>query len=171
MTTYAEFTPAAVQAALVYLYREASTEKASRLIEEAANNGATLAACSETWLSGYPFFREVRRTPLRQQADAACLAGAVEIPSPTTDRLCETARHAGIDVAIGVVELDARTRGTVLLRASFCRSRREDSGAPSQAQAHLQRTNHLGGRGRSASNLDLVPRRAPHKKGGASCTA
>ena len=80
MTTYTEFTLAAVQAAPVYFDREASTEKACRLIEEAANKGATLAAFSETWLPGYPFFREVRRTPLRQQADAAYLAGAVEIP-------------------------------------------------------------------------------------------
>jgi nitrilase len=119
MTAYAEFTLAAIQAGPVYFDREASTEKACRLIKEAAEQGATLAAFGETWLPGYPFFRDVGKSPLRQQADAAYLAGAVEIPSLTTNRLCESARHANIDVVIGVVELDAITRGTVYCTLLF----------------------------------------------------
>jgi nitrilase len=119
MTVYAEFTLAAIQAAPVYFDREASTEKACRLIEEAAQQGATIAAFSETWLPGYPFFCEVGRSPLREQANAAYLASALEIPSLTTDRLCAAARHANIDVAIGVVELDARTHGTVYCTLLF----------------------------------------------------
>lgn len=90
-----------------------------RLIEEAAHQGATLAAFSETWLPGYPFFCEVVRSPLREHANAAYLANAVEIPSLTTDRFCAAARHANIDVAVGVAELDARTRGTVYCTLLF----------------------------------------------------
>ncbi len=119
MTTYAEFTLAAVQAAPVYFDREASTEKACRLIEEAAQKGATLAAFGETWLPGYPFFHSEGRSQLRTKAATEYLANAVEIPSPTTDRLCAAARRAGIDVVIGVVERDTRTWATVYCTLLF----------------------------------------------------
>jgi predicted amidohydrolase len=44
MTTYSQFKLAAVQAAPVYFDREACTEKAYTLIQEAGAKGATLAA-------------------------------------------------------------------------------------------------------------------------------
>jgi predicted amidohydrolase len=120
MSNHPEFTLAAIQAAPVYLDREASTEKACQLIEAAAQKGADFAAFSETWLPGYPFFfRYPLGSPLWNQAVVAYLANGVEIPSPTTERLCEAARGAGIDVAIGLVELDARTRGTVYCTILF----------------------------------------------------
>jgi len=116
MTKYPEFTLAAIQAAPVYFDREASTEKACKLIEQAAQKGATLAAFSETWLPGYPFFHSSLR---RIEAAADYLANGVEIPSPTTNRLCQAAHSAGIDVVIGIVELDQRTRGTVYCTILF----------------------------------------------------
>lgn len=119
MTNYPEFTLAAVQAAPIFFDREASTEKACQLIEEAAQQGATLAAFGETWLPGYPFFAWSSPTALWWKAAAEYLANAVEIPSPTTDRLCAAARGAGIDVVIGVVERDRRTRGTVYCTLLF----------------------------------------------------
>ena len=119
MTTYPQFTLAAIQAAPVLFDRDASTEKACRLIEQAAEQGATLAAFGETWVHGYPFFAGTTPTVLWWEAAAEYLANAVAIPSPTTDRLCEAARRAGIDVVIGVVELDKRTRGTVYCTLLF----------------------------------------------------
>jgi nitrilase len=115
MTRYMDVTVAAVQAAPVYFDLESSTEKACRLIHEAAKKGATLAAFGETWLPGYPFFvwGFAHNRSLFWQASAEYIANAVEIPSPTTDRLCAAARTAGIDVVIGVVELDERTRASV----------------------------------------------------------
>lgn len=119
MIRHEHFKLAAIQAAPVAFDREASTEKACRLIKEAGAMGATIAAFGETWLPGYPFFAFSQMRPLTWQAMAEYLASAVEIPSPTTDKLCEAAKAAGIDVVIGVVERDSRTGGTVYCTLLF----------------------------------------------------
>ncbi len=117
MADYPEFILAAVQAAPVYFNREASTEKACQLITEAGQKGSDLAAFSETWLPGYPFFHH--SSVLVKQGRVTYLSNAVEIPSPTTDRLCMAAKKADVDVAIGVAELDPITRGTVYCTLLF----------------------------------------------------
>lgn len=118
-TDYVEFTLAAVQAAPILFDRDACTDKACRLIEQAADKGATLAAFGEVWLGGYPFWTFTTPGEKWWKAAAEYLANAVEIPSPTTDRLCTAAKRAGIDLAIGVVELDSATRGTVYCTLLF----------------------------------------------------
>lgn len=117
MADYPEFILAAVQAAPVYFNREASTEKACQLITEAGQKGSDLAAFSETWLPGYPFFHH--SSVLVKQGRVTYLSNAVEIPSPSTDRLCMAAKKANVDVAIGVAELDPITRGTVYCTLLF----------------------------------------------------
>jgi predicted amidohydrolase len=117
MTTDTGFVLAAVQATPVFFDREASTEKACQLIEEAAGAGATIAAFGECWLPGYPLFAPPSQ--LWWEALAEYVANAVEIPGPFTDRLCAAARRAGVDVVIGVLELDPVTRGTVYCTLLF----------------------------------------------------
>ena len=116
MTSSPEFTLAAVQAAPVYFDREASTEKACQLIRDAGRKGADLVAFGETWLPGYPFFHVTSQLP---QGRARYLENAVEIPSPTTKRLCDAAREAETDVAIGVAELDPYTKGSTYCTLLF----------------------------------------------------
>lgn len=119
MTDYVQFKLAAIQATAVPFDRDASAEKACRLIREAGAMGATIAAFGETWLPGYPFFCFAETTPLTWRAMAEYLANAVEIPSPTTDQLCEAAKTAGIDVVIGVAERDTTTGGSIYCTLLF----------------------------------------------------
>src|SRR5256885_16607002 len=102
MSHDASFKLAAIQAASVPFDRDASTEKACHLIMGAAAMGASIAAFGETWLPGYPFFCHAPVTPLTWRAMAEYVGNAVEIPSPTTDRLCEAAKTAENDVVIGI---------------------------------------------------------------------
>jgi nitrilase len=114
MYEHPPFKMAAIQAAPVYFDPKASADKACRLIKEAGSMGATIAAFSETWLPGYPFFVRGRDPNLRSsQSGRDYLAGSVEIPGPITDQLCEAASEANIDVVIGVAERDTNSLGTV----------------------------------------------------------
>jgi nitrilase len=123
MTDQPPFKLAAIQAAPVYFDPVASAEKACHLISEAGKMGATIAAFSETWLPGYPFFVWRSDPELSsRQSGADYLAGAVEIPSPITDQLCEAALEANIDVVIGVAERDSNSLGTVYCTLLFISS-------------------------------------------------
>jgi len=113
MTKYSTFRLGAVQAAPVPFDPDGSTDKACRLIKSAAEQGVSLAAFGETWISGYPFFLGGPINDLFWEASAEYIASAISVPGPQTDRLCAAAREADIDVAIGVVERDPNTQGTV----------------------------------------------------------
>jgi nitrilase len=118
MTDTATFKVAAIQATSVLMDRDASTEKACRLIAEAATKGAQLAAFSENWLHGYGGYGwSPIDGPEWWDFAAKFNEEAVEIPSETTDRLCATALEHDIDVVIGVVERDSMTRGTLYCTA------------------------------------------------------
>ncbi len=121
MERHATLRLAAIQAAPVYFNKEASTEKACRLIAEAGRQGATLAAFGETWLPGYPFFiwRDSPDALIQWKAAARYLDSAVDIPGPETNRLGLAASEAGMDVVIGVAERDPATRGTVYCTLLF----------------------------------------------------
>ena len=114
-----DFVLAAIQAAPVHFDRDASTEKACRLIAEAGAKGATFAAFSEAWLPGYPTFAFAPPTAVRWRSGAAHIACALEIPGPEVTRLCAAARKAKLDVVIGVAEIDPRTKSTVYCTLLF----------------------------------------------------
>ncbi len=105
--SFPKYKAAAIQAAPVFLDREATVEKACRLIAEAAANGASLAVFPETWVPGYPVWTNaVSRWnyPPSKQVYRRLYQNAVDIPGPVTQRLGEAAGKAGVCLAIGVHE-------------------------------------------------------------------
>ena len=111
------FLAAAVQAAPVFLDRDATVAKACALIADAARRGARLIVLPEAFVPAYPAW--VWSLPLTRRAEVAALYRAlvensVDVPGPDTERLAAAARAAGAWVAIGVNERNAGHSGTTL---------------------------------------------------------
>lgn len=109
-TTTVTVTAAAVQAAPVFLDRDATVDKAVRLIAEAASDGARLIAFPEAYVPTYPDW--VWRTSPWADGPARwyerLLDQAVGIPGPVTERLGKASRAAGASVSIDVGVVLAR---------------------------------------------------------------
>ena len=99
-------TVATVQATPVFLERDATVDKACRLIKEAAGAGASLIAFPETFVPTYPDW--VWRVPAWHDGElvARLYRESVSVPGPTVDRLGGAAAEAGAYVAVGVNEID-----------------------------------------------------------------
>ncbi len=104
-------TVAAVQAAPVFLDRDATIDKAAGLIKRAAADGAQLVAFPETFVPTYPdwIWRTRPWTDGPARWYQRLVAAAVTIPSPATEVLGRAARQAGSYVSIGVNELAGGT--------------------------------------------------------------
>jgi nitrilase len=107
---------AAIQATPVILDAAATTEKAARLIGEAAEQGARLVVLPETFIPLYPSNAWAR--------GAAGFGGwdrfwerfwenGVDVPGPLVDRLAEACREHGVHCAIGVNERESSRPGTL----------------------------------------------------------
>src|SRR5438477_3240459 len=105
---------AAVQAAPVFLDREATIAKAAVLLNQAANNGAQLVVFPESFVPCYPVWLWGGRADVEADAFARLYANAVDVPGAATAQLSEAARRANVALAIGVTERESTYgRGTL----------------------------------------------------------
>ena len=106
---------AAVQAASVFLDREASTEKACRLIREAGKKGARVIGFPEGFIPAHPvwYHHHAATSAIANELAVALFKNAVEIPGPEIDALCDAAREANAYVVMGVCEKLPHTLGTM----------------------------------------------------------
>ncbi|MFC1938122.1 carbon-nitrogen hydrolase family protein [Chloroflexota bacterium] len=107
--TYPKARVAATALAPVYWDREATTEKAIKYILEAGANGANIVGFGEAFIPGYPWWIWFGSPPWGRKFYAELFKNGVEIPSPTTDALCDAAKKAKIYVVIGINERKAGT--------------------------------------------------------------
>jgi nitrilase len=99
---------AAVQAAPVFLNREATVDKAVGLIEKAAAGGAGLVVFPETFVPTYPdwVWRTKPWDAHHSELTARLLDQAVTVPSAATEALGAAAAREGVWLSIGVDERD-----------------------------------------------------------------
>lgn len=113
--TYPKLKGAVVQAAPVFLDREATVAKACGFIEEAADAGAKVIVFPECYVPAFPywfiFYPAEHSLVMRFYRDL--FKNAVVVPGPATDQLGQAARKARAYVVIGIDEKDANTYGTM----------------------------------------------------------
>lgn len=101
---------AVVQASPVFMDLEGSVEKACALIKKSAKKGAKLVVFPEAFLPGYPdwiWHIPPGNMSLNQSLYAKLLEACVSVPSPTTQKLGEAAKEAGVYLSIGINELSS----------------------------------------------------------------
>ena len=100
--TYRKFKVAAAQGASVFCDRDATTDKACEMILEAGRQGCELIGLPEAFIPTYPYW--VFTTPITTgiRLFKKLYANSVDVPSPTTDRLCAAAKQANCNVVAGI---------------------------------------------------------------------
>ncbi len=98
--------------------RSVSIDKACELLKEAGKNGAALVLFPEAFIPAYPrglTFGTVigNRTDAGRELWQIYWENSIAIPGPDTNRLGKAAKASGIFLAIGVIEKDAVSRGTL----------------------------------------------------------
>ena len=111
---------AAAQLSPVFLDKDKTVKKACEAILEAGEKGADLIVFPEAFISGYPDW--VWLIPNSKGADLnelylKLVENAVSVPDNSTDKLCKAAKTAGINVVMGMHELNSETSGSSLFNS------------------------------------------------------
>lgn len=112
---FPRFKAAAIQAAPVFLDRDASVEKACLLIEKAGQNGAELIVLPEVFIPGGPYWAWHMSMGEGLKFSAELYQNSVDVPSDSTARIGERAKKYGVYVVIGINERENKSIYNTLL--------------------------------------------------------
>lgn len=109
--TFPRFRAAAVQAASVFLDRDATLDKMEGLVAEAARNGAQLIVFPESFIPAFPVWNLVLPPVDQHRWFRALYEQAVPVPGPAVERIGDLARRHGVHLSVGVTERSAVSMG------------------------------------------------------------
>jgi nitrilase len=105
---FPKYKVAAIQASPIFLNKEATIEKACKLIGEASSHGAALCVFPETWVPGYPFWagRVAHKFGDRtlKKVYARLYANSVDDSGHEVSKIGKAAKEGNIFVALGINE-------------------------------------------------------------------
>jgi len=99
-----QFKAAACHAASVFLDAAKSIDKACDLVAEAARNGASLVAFSESFVPGFPVWTALQAPILSHDFFRAMTSQALRLDSPEITKIRMAARRHGVIVSLGFTE-------------------------------------------------------------------
>lgn len=111
-----KFKAAAVQAAPAFLDVEAAVDRTVRLIEEAADGGASLIGFPEAWIPGYPWWIWLGPPAWGMQFVPRYFDNSLSVADELYGRIERAAAEAHMEVVLGFCERDA---GTLYLSQAF----------------------------------------------------
>ncbi len=97
-------TVAAVQAAPIYLDRDAGIQKVRRITAQAKANGADLVVFSESFIPGFPSWVHMLAPMDQHELYLKIVQNSIEIPSPAFCELQQIAKENHIFLSIGITE-------------------------------------------------------------------
>jgi len=104
---------AAVQAAPVFLNREASIAKLDQLVGEAAKNGAELVVFGESFIAGFPIWGGVLPAVDQHELHQRLFESAITVPGRHAEMLGQIAARNDVVLSVGVNERAAHSLGQV----------------------------------------------------------
>jgi len=111
--TYPKFRAAAVQAAPVFLDRDATIDKLETLVIKAAQAGADLVVFGESFVPAFPIWNLIYAPMDQHEFYRRMFDNAIQVPGPHTKRLGEVAKRHGVILSVGVTEKNSISMGAM----------------------------------------------------------
>jgi len=113
VVTYPRYKVAAAHVSPIFLQVDATVDKASSIIREAARNGAELVVFPEAYIPAFPIWCALQAPIHNHDLFSQLAASAIQIPGPELAKVSETARELGVFVSMGINEGTPNSTGCI----------------------------------------------------------
>jgi len=110
---YPKFRAAAVQAAPVFLDRDATIDKLDALVQKAVDAGAELIAFGESFIPAFPVWNLIYAPVDQHGFFRRLFENSVLVPGPHTRRLSEIAKRHRVVLSVGITERGSISMGAL----------------------------------------------------------